>query len=303
MKGAASWGGVLVIAVCAVAGTALASDTDVTDRDRLWANFTREAAVVGAKQFWLELQGMVLMDDQSVKQTDNQGATFKGPTLGLNGYPINKPACSSAASATTPTCIESIDGGRLDLVGAYGLGANAEVGLDLPFLMQQQIKFVDGSHQSFANVGDLLLYGKIKRQLEEHWAAALGLEISIPTGSRSKYLGSGDLGLNPVLSTRYQGGPLALGAHVGFLLNTGTQSDVFNWDVDAIVRVTAPFALRCEVNGRQFRDFGENYTDISIWPGMDFNLTDYFIIRPQGVAHLTNDALDWGLGIAFVFTL
>ena len=63
------------------------------------------------------------------------------------------------------------------------------------------------------------------------------------------------------------------------------------------------FALRCEVNGRQFRDFGDNFTDIAVWPGIDFNLTDSFIIRPQAAAHVTNDALNWGLGIGFVFTM
>ena len=303
MKGAALRGGALVIAVCTVAGAARADGTDVTDRDRVWVNFTREAAVVGDNHFWIELRGMKLMNDQGIKQRDDQGAAFDGPTLGLNGYPVNQPSCSATLSSTPGGCIEEIDGGRFDLVGAYGLGASTELGVDLPFVTQQQIDFVDGSDQNNADVGDLVLYGKFKRQLAEHWAGVLGLELSAPTGSESNFIGSGDLGLNPFLSTRYQSGRVGLGAHIGFLLNTGGQPDVFNWSLEAILRGNALFALRCEVNGRQFRTFGENYTDIAVWPGLDLNLTDYFVIRPQAVAHVTNDAINWGLGIGFVFTM
>ncbi len=296
-----------MIAVWTVASAALAADTDVTDRDRLWVNFTREAAVVGERHFWIELRGMKLMNDQTIKQqgtlSDSQKMTFKGPTLGLNGYPLNRPSCTLDDPSSGNRCVEEIDGGRFDLVGAYGLGASTELGIDLPFVMQQQISFVDGSFQNDANVGDIVLYGKFRRQLAEHWAGALGLELSAPSGSEDDFLGSGDLGLNPLLSTRYQSGRVGLGAHIGFLLNTGDQSDVFNWSFAAILRGNAMFALRCEVNGRLFRDFGETYNDIAVWPGLDFNLTDYFVIRPQGLAHLTDDAINWGLGIGFVFTM
>jgi hypothetical protein len=60
MKGAASRVSALVIAVWAVAGAAFAQTaaeppvtTDITDNDRVWANFTREAATVGEKHFWI----------------------------------------------------------------------------------------------------------------------------------------------------------------------------------------------------------------------------------------------------------
>lgn len=299
MKGAPLKGSALAIAVWLAAGTAFAAGPDVTDGDRLWVNFSREAAVLGEKHFWLELRGMSLMDDQGITQPTSQaGTTYKGPTLGFNGYPLNDPKCGS-----TDQCIEKIDGGRFDLLGAYGISATTEVGLDMPFVMQEQLSFVDGGHTENVGVGDLLLYGKLKHQFAEHVAGALGLEISIPTGSPDHFFGSGDLGLNPFLSTRYQSGRLALGAHAGFLLNSTDQPDVFNWSVDAIVRGNAMFALRCEVNGRQFRDIGNNYTDIAVWPGIDINLTDNVIIRPQGEAHATSDAIDWGLGLGLVFTM
>ena len=302
MQGAALRGGALAMVVWGIAAAAYAAGTDVTDGDRVWANFTREAAVVGDKRFWVELRGMSLMNDQAIKQTDSQGMTFDGPTLGLNGYPVNHPTCT-AGSATQP-CVDQITGGRFDLVGAYGLGPNTELGVDLPFVMQEKISFTQTGSEEHTGIGDMVLYGKFKKQLAEHLAGALGVEISTPTGSEKNFLGSGSLGLNPFLSTRYQSGPVALGAHVGFLLNTeASQPDVFNWDLEGIVRGSPLFALRCEVNGRQFRDFGDNFTDIAVWPGLDLNLTDYFIIRPQGEAHLTNDAMNWGLGIGFVFTM
>jgi hypothetical protein len=299
MKGAASRVSALLIAVCSVTSIALADGSDVSDRDRVWVNFTREAAVVGEKHFWIELRGIKLMNDQGISQPDNQGMKFDGPTLGLNGYPVNQPRCSM----TSPTnCIESIDGGRFDLVGAYGLGPSMEVGVDFPFIMQQQISFTDGTNQEDAEPGDLLLYGKFKRQIAEHWAGALGLEVSAPTGSPSKFLGSGHTGLNPFLSARYQSGRLGVGAHAGFLLNVDGPADVFNWSVETILRGNQMFALRCEVNGRVFRD-GETFNDISVWPGIDFNLTDNIIIRPQGLAHCTSDAINWGIGVGLVFTM
>jgi hypothetical protein len=307
MKGAAWRIGALGIAVCVIAGSARAADLEVTDHDRVWANFTREAAVVGDKHFWIEMRGMLLMDDQGIKQTDTNGVKFDGPTLNFAGYPVNKPHCT--IGGTSP-CIDSIDGGRFDLVGGYGLGPNAEVGLDLPFVMQEQIGFAEdpatsagGGHENFANIGDLTLYGKFKRQLAEHWAGAIGLEINAASGSSSKGFGSGHTGLNPLLSTRYQSGRLALGAHVGWLFNVDGPADVFNWSLEGIVRGNALFALRCEVNGRQFRQFGDNFTDIAVWPGIDFNLTDYLTIRPEAEAHLTNDAINWGLGIGIAVTL
>ena len=60
MKGAASRISALVIAVVRrrLVAAPRRRAGDVTDRDRVWANFTREAAVVGDKHFWIELRGM-----------------------------------------------------------------------------------------------------------------------------------------------------------------------------------------------------------------------------------------------------
>ena len=304
MKGAASRVIALATVLCAIGGAARAADSDVTDRDRLWVNFNREAAVLGAGKLWLEMTGMALMNDQSIKQFDSNNKPFEGPTLGLNGYPLNSPhRCDlMTTSGTTGRCISSIDGGRFDMIASYGLFANTEVGIDFPFVMQERIKYVDGGNQENADIGDMVLYGKIKRQLAENWAGALGVELSLPSGSLEKFFGSGDFGANPFMSTRYTAGRVAVGAHVGMLLNTGDQPDVFNWDVNAIARANPLLALRCEIDGRVFRDAG-NFNDVSIWPGFDFNLTDYLVIRPQGLAHITSDAINWGIGVGVAVTL
>ncbi|MGH7787414.1 MAG: hypothetical protein ACRERC_11145 [Candidatus Binatia bacterium] len=314
MKSAAVRWGALVLLAClvatrgvaqdaapdaeAAASSAAASKSDVTDRDRTWASFSREAATVGDGHFWVELRGMKLNDDEGADKTDaTAGVSVSGPALGLSGYPVN------SFERRNNDFIEEIDGGRFDLIAAYGLGPYWELGMDLPFVMQQQISLSSGASQDDVGVGDLMFYGKFKKELAEHWAGALGLEMSIPTGSEDELFGSGELGLNPFLSTRYQAGRFALGAHVGFLLNTDDQADVFNWSVQGIVRGNELFSLRTEFVGRVFNDFGQTFNDIAAYPGIDFNLTDNVIIRPEGLAHLTDDAIDWGIGIGFVFTM
>ncbi len=266
------------------------SDISVTDSDRVWANFTREAAVVGDNHFWVEFRGIQLN-------------SANNPTLGFNGYSVN-----SLAKKKCPTnppnepCIDDITAGRFDLIGAYGLGKEGEIGIDIPIVVGQQIEFTDGSFQDNSDIGDLVLYGKFKQQLADHWAGALGMELSAPTGSESDLIGSGDLGLNPFLSTRYQSGRVGVGGHLGFLLNTGSQPQVFNWSLEFLARANRLLALRCEVSGRLFNSDG-TVNDISIWPGLDFNLTDYFIIRPQGLVHASDDAINWGIGLGLALTL
>jgi hypothetical protein len=299
MKGAAFRSAALAIGLAMSATVGLAEgSSDVTDRDRMWANFTREAAVVGHRQFWIELRAMKLSNDQGISQPDVNDPTksVEGPTLGLNGYPV-KPFAQKKGSNVT-----SIDGGSFNLIGAYGI-ETWEVGGNLPFVMQQQVSFESLRPQQDVNVGDLVLYGKYKMDLAEHWAGGVGLEMSIPTGPEDELLGSGDVGFNPFLSTRYQSGPVGLGGHLGFLLNTGSQPSVFNWSVEGVVRVTQHFALRTEVNGRLFNDVGSTFNDVAVYPGLDVNLFENVIIRPEGLAHLSSDAISWGIGLGLVFTM
>ncbi|MBX3026272.1 hypothetical protein KF840_15290 [bacterium] len=299
MKGAFRSAALVAVGLAISAATALAQrSNEVTDNDRMWSNFNREAAVVGDGHFWIELQAMKLNNDQAIKQPDVTDPTknVEGPTLGLNGYPVRPFAQKQGSNVT------SIDGGTFNLIGAYGI-ESWEVGGNLPFVMQQQISFASKRPQEDANVGDLVLYGKYKMALADHWAGGLGVEMSIPSGPSSELLGSGDLGLNPFVSTRYTSGRVALGGHLGFLLNTGDQPQVFNWSLQNILRGNQYFAIRTEITGRLFNDIGSTFNDIAVYPGLDINLFDNVIIRPEGLAHLTTDAIAWGIGIGLVFTM
>jgi hypothetical protein len=271
--------------------------SEVTDRDRMWANFTREAAVVGDGHFWIEIQAMKLNDDSQIDQPDvtDPTKTIRAPTLGLNGYPV-KPFAEKKGSN-----VKSIDGGTFNLIGAYGI-QDWEVGGNLP-LLQQQISFATKRPEENFDIGDIVLYGKYKLALADNWAGGLGMEMSIPSGDEDELLGSGDLGLNPFVSTRYSYGPLAVGGHLGFLLNTGSQPQVFNWSVEGIARANQYFAMRVEFDGRLFNDVGSTFNDIAIYPGLDINFFDNVIIRPEGLVAASDDAINWGIGIGLVFTM
>ena len=88
MKGAASRVSTLVIAVCAVTGTAFAQPPAATraaargrrdvgrHRPRSPVGRTSPARrpIVGHQHFWLELRGMKLKDDQAIEQDDRSAA-------------------------------------------------------------------------------------------------------------------------------------------------------------------------------------------------------------------------------------
>src|SRR5262249_3561519 len=118
-------------------------------------------------------------------------------------------------------------------------------------------------------------------------------------------------------TSRYQRGPVGVGANVGYQMFTGENedsqrkfedgspvllSDVFNYGVEAIVRGGETYALRAEVAGRGFNQRGKRFHDAVLLPGIDFNLANNFTIRPTGLANLTKTALDWGLGVGMVYT-
>ncbi len=296
----------VLLVLAASTGRAWAQESDptpvpanhVTNKDRMWANFAREAAVVGANTLWIELRGIKLQDDSGPKQRSVTGTgNFEGPTLGLNGYPLRD------YERKVGKDVEIIDGGRFDLLAAYGIGDSVEVGADLPFVMQEQIDFADGTFVEHASLGDLQLWGKYKMAFTDELAGAGGVELSVPTGSQANLFGSGTVGFNPFVATRYQSGRFAVGGHVGVLLNVTNRPQVFNWSLQGVVRGSALFALRTEINGRLFNEDTETFNDIAVYPGIDFNLTDRFIIRPEGLAHITDDAIDWGIGIGLVYTL
>jgi hypothetical protein len=167
----------------------------------------------------------------------------------------------------------------------------------------QKTHFKTGHTTNDADVGDLLLYGKMKRQVAEHCAAAGGLEVSLPTGPESKGFGTDEFGMNPFLSTRYQRGRFAVGAHIGYQINTGQVANVLNYSVTGTVRANDNISIRTEISGRDFKTGGTDYHDVSILPGLDVRVSERFTIRPTVIAGLTDSSMDWGIGLGLAFQL
>jgi hypothetical protein len=283
MKGAAFKYGVLVVFIAGVAAPAIAGDDVITDADRLSRNFTREAATVGHRQVRLEVRAMSIEDDSD-------------PELNLIGF------ATEGVNRRKGDDITRMNGGVFDLLGTVGLGDNAEIGFDIPFFVQKT-SFDTLSNENDADIGDVSLYGKFKRKVAERCVLAAGLEIKTPTGIERKQFGTGELGLNPFVSTRYARGRFSLGGHVGWYIYTGSVPDVFNYSVDAILKGSARYALRVEFSGRRFKDFGDTFDDIVVQPGMDYHLTNSFVIRPSGLIGVTSAAVDWGVGLGLAMSL
>lgn len=318
MKGAAQRGFVAVLtglATIAVASVECRAQgevkpVEVTDADRTFRNFTRESATVEDGQIRIEVRALRTEElaeggDPDCRQPDRGNCT-KLNTIGQRVLGVNE-----------------INGSSIDLVGSYGLMPNTEVGFILPVIVEQ-VKRDDGTNETNEGIGDLLFYGKYKQAVAEHCTVSGGLEVTAPTGDDTQTrtmpqrfrqngsaagrgysaFGAGDVGLNPFVSTRYQQGRFAVGAHAGYNFYTGDNvPEVFNWSTQAIVRGTEMFSFRTELSGRLFDQFGSRWNDIVLLPGIDFNLSETFTIRPEGMANITGTAQDWGigLGIAGVF--
>ncbi len=299
MKGATFRYGALLVAVFGFAGTVMANEAEsdprnVTDKDRVSRNFTREAATVGEGTIRLEVRGLYLKDDGD-KEFDGVN-TDRLPELDFTGFPLKK------FEECLDDKVESIDGGIIGLLGSYGLGPNAELGFDIPFFIQST-KFVGRTSDNEADIGDVVLYGKLKRKVAKNSSLGGGLELNLPTGVEHKLFGRRELGFNPFLAYRYTRGRFAVGLHTGYYMYGGDVPDVFNWSFQAIVRGSEEYTIRTEVSGRLFKQYGTEYNDVVVMPGLDFWVSDNLIIRPTGLAHLTDEAVDWGLGIGVAVIL
>jgi hypothetical protein len=283
----------LSLSLCLSAVTATAAEDEeatappgISDRDRVWNNFNREAAVLGKNKFRFAVRGMMI--NKAVDEAD----------LDLTGFPLD----DFEIRQNPPDKVKAVEGGRFALLGSYGLGPMAEIGFDMPF-WTTSIKFDNNPTQNYTDFGDLVLYGKVRQMIANNLAAGLGLEIKVPTGIERKRLGTGETAFNPFVSARYTYGRLGFGAHAGYNIYTGTVPDVVNWNSNVLAMVTKKIVLRVELNGRHFKEDSHTYHDVSIYPGLDFHFSDLINIRPQGLVGLTDDAHRWGLGLAIVVNL
>lgn len=291
MKGAAQTlvvAGVLATMLGVAAGRASAAD--VTDADRTWANFMSEAATVGDHNARLEVRGMTLED---------QG----GNRLNIIGLRLR-----SLYPKPQFPMVNKLTGGEIDLLGSFGIGNNGEVGFLVPGLWQS-LQFKDqagnansGKTLNEQDVGDLQLYTKIKHSVAEHCSVAGGVELDVPNGSKDKGFTTGETGVTPFVSTRYQRGPYALGANIGYQIYSGSPVDVFHYGVEGIIRASENWNFRTELRGRVFTEAGHTFDALELMPGIDYNLSENITLRPEGMAGLTNSAIDWGVGGALAYT-
>lgn len=271
----------IMVAMTVVAGLAPRVGAEeavvVSNRDRVFANYTREAATVGSGVLRVELRGFHT-EDQSDPDLD---------TMGLPTERVENGEDDRVVSTT---------GNIIDVIGTIGLGNNAEAGFDVPIVLQEyQLDSRGGLNEQ--DVGDMSLYGKFKYQVAERCHVAGGLDLFLPTGPERKYTGTGELGVNPFLSTRYEYKRLAVGGHLGYLLYTGDVKNVLNYSGHVLLRAASTVALRVELSGRNFKQFGETFNDVLVYPGFDLDFFDWFTIRPTGMFNLTPESQDWGVGV------
>lgn len=266
--------------------------TDVTFADRVYANYTQETATVPEGQVRLEVRGLALQ-----KEPSSEDQNELDPWINVAGV-LQRPQGQNA--------LQNLSGGVIDLLGSYGLGKHAEVGFDIPGYVQSErftnLSTGQTSTVNNSDIGDILLYTKFNRAVAKHCWAGGGMQISLPNGPLNKGFGMGATGFTPFINTRYQRGAFALGANLGYEIYTGMPKDVFNYGAEAIVRGSDTYALRVEVAGRVFENEGTRFNDAMVYPGIDVKITDRLTVRPTGMAHLTDIALDWGVGLGVATT-
>lgn len=317
MKGAAQRGFVAVLtgvslvvwsnAECGAQATV--EPVEVTDADRTFRNFTREAATVD--------QGQVRVEVRALRTEELAGPG--DPDCRRSG----RNNCARLNTIGQRVLgAEEVKGAVIDLVASYGLMTNTEVGFVAPFIIET-VKRDDGTKNTAEDFGDLLFYGKYKQPVAENCSVSGGLELTAPTGDVTQTrtlprrfsgggsaanrgfsaFGAGNVGFNPFLSTRYQQGRVGVGAHIGYNFYTGDEvPEVFNYSVQAILRGNEYFSFRAEFSGRVFDQFGTRWHDAVVLPGIDFALSETITIRPEGLANITGTAQDWGIGLGIAAT-
>lgn len=307
--------GLSMLAVAASAGaqyggaTAEKKEVLVTNADRTYWNYTRDAATVDSGQLRLEFRAFRVEENEDGGNPDCRG-------------PLRKNCARLNGIGQRIIGVEDVNSGKLELVSSYGIAKNAEIGLIIPGIIES-FKRDDGTKSSFADIGDLTVYGKFVQPVLENLSVGGGLELVFPPwknldkqartvqsgaayGAEGSFTGTstGELGINPFLTSRYTMGRVAVGAHIGYNFYTGDDvEEVLNYSSNAIYRFNETYAVRLELNGRMWDQFGVKWHDVALMPGIDFAMSETITIRPTGLVNLTNTAMDWGIGfgIATVF--
>lgn len=316
MMGAAQrWvrAGLAGISTVMTVGAAFGAEIVLMESDRVFRNFTREAAVVDPGQIRVEIRGL---HSEELTQDHN---------------PSKPPRCQTPGSGNCARLntlgqrvlgVESVSGGVIDLLVSYGLTKNAEVGGIIPGYIEE-INRDNGTSESSENLGDILLYGKFKFPVTEYASLATGLELTLPTGPDDEIVtvpggttvpdnrdgtasgfGNGALGINPFVSGRANWKRLGAETHFGYnFYSNDSVNRTFNFSTAFLIRLNTMGVFRTEFSGRVWDQFGDRVEDVVCMPGIDFNLSDNITVRPQGMVGLTPESLDWGIGtgVAMVF--
>ena len=231
---------------------------------------------------------MKLMDDQAIKQKSSDGTTVQTDRpSGSNGFPLNHPKCDISAQQRTAS--SEIDGGRFDLVGAYGVWLDSRSRASTSrssCRRSHRLRHGSASARRTAASATCCSYGKFKRQLAEHCGRR---DRRSRSARRRARRASSSV---PVTPDSIRSSPPAT-SRVR-LRSAGTSASSSTSTIAAGClqlergghRARQRRCSRCAVrsNGRLFKDDSETFNDIAVWPGLDFNLTDNIIIRPQGLA-------------------
>ncbi len=189
----------------------------------------------------------------------------------------------------------------------------------VPEAEKRSILTVNENNNDF---GDTSLYGKYKFPVTEKLDIGGGVELRAPTGQEKKRLGTGEWGVLPFAGFRYTGGRWAVGGTGGYQFNMESVQNVGYWSAYALGRLNRNYAFRVELTGRHFDYPHQNnpvsmtcqvtagghvcdlqgiapttLDDVTVMPGIDYNYSKNITIRPVGLAGITNEAMDWGLGI------
>ena len=277
MKGAAQqWivGSVVAGVAFAMVGSA-AFAVEVTDADRIFKNYTRETATVAPQQFRIEVQGILQVSNGSTK-------------VDLLGF-------------RTPPNADQLSGGIFNLIASYGVTKGVEVGFVIPGYYQSLTFNGAAPTENAGDVGDFLMYGKFERNIAENLNAGAGMELTTPNGPVQKGFGTGSLGINPFVSTRYTSGRWALGMHLGYNFYTHDTPGVLNYGTEGIFKVSDSWDIRCEWLGTVYTQGGERIWPAYFYPGIDYYLAENLVLRPTGIANGSKDALSWGLGFGMAY--
>ncbi|GBD27900.1 hypothetical protein HRbin30_03257 [bacterium HR30] len=273
------WVGIgVTVAVAAVSMQAGA--VELTGKERSFRSFIVDPVTVDQGRFRLEVQGIKIQD-------------LEGARINLIGFRIPKPPQLYREQIGS-------EGGVFQLLGSYGLAPNAELGFVLPGYIETRT--VAGQKETKEDMGDVQLYGKFTQPLGDlvRWTA--GLQMSVPSGSKSKEFGTDEVGLNPFLGARLTWKRIGFGGQVGYAMFTGNVPDVFNNSWTLFLKGNDFYTLRGETVIRVFHQGGFRNVDLTVWPGVDLHFSDRLLVRPTGmVGRLASP--EWGIGLGLAYLL